>query len=78
MINAEHQKIIEPNQLDQLVKSLRLNKKSIATLNGSFDLLHAGHLFIINEAKKQADALIIALNSDASIKQYKRIKSKVP
>ena len=34
-------------------------------------MLHAGHLHIIYEASKQADCLIVALNSDASIKQYK-------
>jgi len=33
--------------------------------------MHAGHLHIIFEASKQADVLIVALNSDASIRQYK-------
>lgn len=41
------------------------------TLNGSFDLLHAGHLYQIEEAKKQGDLLLVALNSDASIAGYK-------
>jgi rfaE bifunctional protein nucleotidyltransferase chain/domain len=40
-------------------------------LNGSFDLLHAGHLFIIYQASLQADRLIVALNSDLSIQRYK-------
>lgn len=41
------------------------------TLNGSFDLLHAGHLYILHEAARQADLLWVALNSDVSVKAYK-------
>lgn len=65
------EKIIPPHLLEEKIKSLRENKKTIATLNGSFDLLHAGHLYILTEAKKTADYLIVALNSDSSIKAYK-------
>ena len=49
----------------------RRNGKTIATLNGSFDLLHAGHLYILYEASKTADLLVVALNTDASVKRYK-------
>jgi len=44
---------------------------TLATLNGSFDLMHAGHLYIIYEASKVADILLLALNSDSSIQRYK-------
>lgn len=64
-------KIIEPTDLKQKIAELRKAGKSIATLNGSFDLLHAGHLEILHQGSKQADVLIVALNSDASIKSYK-------
>ena len=64
-------KLIAPELLEETVVSLRAKRLTIATLNGSFDLLHAGHLFIIHEASKQADRLIVALNSDISIQQYK-------
>ena len=64
-------KLIEPDALEERAKALRASKLLIATLNGSFDLLHAGHLYIIHEASKQADRLIVALNSDRSIQQYK-------
>lgn len=64
-------KIIEPDLIESLVDSLRKEKKSIVTLNGSFDLLHAGHLQIIHEAKKQGDVLFMALNTDESIREYK-------
>ncbi len=64
-------KIIAPDDLPEKIAGLRAQKKSIATLNGSFDLMHAGHLHIISEASKAADILLVALNSDRSIQQYK-------
>ena len=64
-------KLIEPQHLEQKCADLRARHLTIATLNGSFDLLHAGHLFIIHQASLQADRLIVALNSDASIQKYK-------
>ena len=64
-------KRIDPQNLERFVQDLRKQKLTIATLNGSFDLLHSGHLYILFEAKKQADKLIVALNSDSSIRQYK-------
>ncbi len=64
-------KRIFPDVLDKHIAQVRAQKKSIATLNGSFDLLHAGHLEIIYQASQQADCLIVALNSDASIAAYK-------
>ncbi len=59
------------NQLAPLAALLRAQGKSIVTLNGSFDLLHAGHLHILTEAKNQGDMLIVGLNSDASVRRYK-------
>jgi D-glycero-beta-D-manno-heptose 1-phosphate adenylyltransferase len=64
-------KLLEPDALEEKAEALRERKLTIATLNGSFDLLHAGHLYIIHEASKQADRLIVALNSDCSIQKYK-------
>ncbi len=64
-------KVILPSALEAKVHSLRAEGKSIATLNGSFDLMHAGHLHMIFEASKQGDILIVALNSDSSIQKYK-------
>jgi D-glycero-beta-D-manno-heptose 1-phosphate adenylyltransferase len=64
-------KLVEPQQLEQKCAALRARHLTIATLNGSFDLLHAGHLCIIHQASLQADRLIVALNSDSSIQRYK-------
>lgn len=70
-------KLLEPEKIEERVSALRAKKLTIATINGSFDLLHAGHLFILHEASKQADCLIVALNSDASIQKYKSPKRPI-
>jgi len=53
------------------VEERRNLSKTIVTLNGSFDLLHAGHLQMIHTAALQGDCLLMLLNSDSSIRQYK-------
>ena len=64
-------KMIAPQDLSSFAEVIRGHGQTIATVNGSFDLLHAGHLHIIYEASLQSDILIVALNSDTSIKEYK-------
>ncbi len=71
LTNYLQNKIISPDQLPGKVAELRLAKKIISTLNGSFDLMHAGHLHMIYEASCTGDVLIIALNTDRSIQEYK-------
>lgn len=68
---ASKQKFILPEELKNKIAAIRQQGHTIATLNGSFDLMHAGHLQIIFEASQVADILIVALNTDASIKAYK-------
>lgn len=41
--------------------------KRVVTVNGCFDLLHAGHLHILSEAARQGDLLVVGLNSDKSV-----------
>lgn len=67
----KEEKYISPEVLAEKILELRQEGKTIATLNGSFDLLHAGHLKMIHEASQQADVLLMALNSDSSIQKYK-------
>lgn len=60
--------------LDELllhVKKHRAAGKQIVTNNGSYDLMHLGHLLGLFESKRQGDVLIVGLNSDSSIKAYK-------
>lgn len=63
-------KILTPKTLLERLPALRKNK-TIATLNGAFDLIHPGHLYIIHEASCQADLLILLLNCDATITKNK-------
>jgi rfaE bifunctional protein nucleotidyltransferase chain/domain len=68
---AYKRKYIAPEDLVETVRALKSQGKRIATLNGSFDLLHAGHLEIIYQTAQVADVSIVALNTDSSIQQYK-------
>ncbi len=77
MVQTCFGKLIEPQHLKTKVAELKRADLTIATVNGSFDLLHAGHLALLQEASEQADRLIVALNSDASIKQYKSPKRPI-
>lgn len=52
-------------------KHLKINGKKIVLTNGVFDILHEGHMKILKEAKKHGDYLIVAINSDASVKKLK-------
>jgi D-beta-D-heptose 7-phosphate kinase/D-beta-D-heptose 1-phosphate adenosyltransferase len=49
----------------------RQNKERIVFTNGCFDILHEGHIALIEEARSQGDRLIVGLNSDASVKRLK-------
>jgi D-beta-D-heptose 7-phosphate kinase/D-beta-D-heptose 1-phosphate adenosyltransferase len=64
-------RLLTRNDLPHVSAHLRSLNKRIVTLNGSFDVLHAGHLYIIDQAKQQGDVLIVGVNSDASIRRYK-------
>ena len=60
--------------LDQLIPKIQKEKKqgkTVALANGGFDLIHIGHVRYLREAAKVADILVLALNSDSSLKQLK-------
>ena len=70
-------KRIEPDDLWNHFQKIRSFGQTIVSLNGSFDLLHAGHLQILFEAKQQGDILVVALNTDSSIQRYKSPKRPI-
>jgi rfaE bifunctional protein nucleotidyltransferase chain/domain len=70
-------KWLDPENIEERIGELRRGGKTLATLNGSFDLLHAGHLYILHQASLQADILVVALNSDRSIQAYKSPKRPI-
>jgi D-beta-D-heptose 7-phosphate kinase/D-beta-D-heptose 1-phosphate adenosyltransferase len=57
--------------VQQLVARWRDMGLKIAFTNGCFDLLHPGHLSLLNQAKKSADRLVVGLNSDLSVRRLK-------
>lgn len=64
-------KILTREAAAKRAAALRAEGKQLVTVNGSFDLLHAGHLVILETAKARGDVLFVGLNSDASVRQYK-------
>ncbi|MBD3231253.1 D-glycero-beta-D-manno-heptose 1-phosphate adenylyltransferase [Candidatus Dependentiae bacterium] len=50
---------------------LKLENKKIVFTNGCFDLLHSGHLHLLQEAKKQGNILVVAVNTDDSVRRFK-------
>lgn len=70
-------KIKSQKEIIKLVQSLKKQGKKIVTLNGSFDILHLGHIQFLQEAKLQGDILIVLLNSDQSIRNYKGSKRPI-
>ncbi len=63
--------ILDINILKKRIFECRLNGKKIVFTNGCFDILHAGHIHYLKEAKKLGDFLLVALNSDESVKKIK-------
>ena len=73
-MNLKNNKLIRNlKDLKALCVSYESSNKKIIMTNGCFDILHAGHTYILEESKKLGDILIVALNSDLSVK---KIKSK--
>jgi D-beta-D-heptose 7-phosphate kinase/D-beta-D-heptose 1-phosphate adenosyltransferase len=64
-------RLVRRQALGQLATTLRAKGKRIVTVNGSFDILHSGHLHILSEARRRGDVLIVGLNSDTSVRSYK-------
>lgn len=70
-------KIQSEKELIKIISYLKNQGKKVVTYNGSFDLLHAGHIASIREAKAQGDVLVILLNSDTSVQSYKSSKRPI-
>jgi D-beta-D-heptose 7-phosphate kinase/D-beta-D-heptose 1-phosphate adenosyltransferase len=57
--------------LTYLVNNLKAEGKRIVLTNGCFDLLHAGHIRLLGKAKEMGDVLIVALDTDESVRKLK-------
>ena len=69
--DVEHSKIINKNDIEMFVKSLKEKSIKIGFSNGVFDIIHEGHIESLKQAKSFCDFLIIGVNNDASVKRLK-------
>ena len=64
-------KVVVLDKLKEIVEIERGRGKKIVFTNGCFDLLHLGHIRYLQEAKRRGDLLIVAVNSDRSLRELK-------
>ncbi len=66
-----NKKIYHRNELALLLQQLKTEGKVVVTTNGCFDVLHLGHLRYLQAARQLGDLLVVAVNSDSSVRQLK-------
>jgi D-beta-D-heptose 7-phosphate kinase / D-beta-D-heptose 1-phosphate adenosyltransferase len=69
--DASGGKVLSRQELAARATAWRAAGKKIVFTNGCFDLLHAGHLSLLSEAAKLGDVLVLAINSDDSVRRLK-------
>ncbi len=63
--------IVSEEALVELVRSAREHGETVVMTNGCFDILHAGHVHYLEQARALGDRLVVAINDDASVKRLK-------
>ena len=63
--------ILSQEELLKVRQELKKQNKKVVFTNGCFDILHAGHVDYLNKSKAAGDVLVVALNSDKSIRSIK-------
>ena len=66
-----NQKIYHCSELASVLQRLKTEGKTVVTTNGCFDVLHLGHLRYLQAARQLGDLLVVAVNSDSSVRQLK-------
>lgn len=64
-------KIVTEEQLRETIQKLKQQGNVVCSTSGCFDILHAGHVTYLEEAKARADVLVVLLNSDESVRGLK-------
>ena len=70
-------KVFSLDQLRTERERLRREGRRVVLTNGCFDLIHPGHIKYLQEARRLGDALIVALNSDRSVRELKGEKRPI-
>lgn len=65
------EKIYNRKELVTILQHLKSKSEVVVTTNGCFDVLHLGHLRYLQAARKLGDCLVVAINSDTSVRQLK-------
>ena len=63
--------IVSQDEVILRVAADKRNGRRVVFTNGCFDLLHPGHIRCLEQARSLGDALVVAINSDASVRQMK-------
>ncbi len=71
MNDSAHDKILTREQLKRRVDKWRRSGEKITLANGCFDLLHVGHVRYLNAARRLGGKLVVAVNSDDSVRKLK-------
>jgi rfaE bifunctional protein nucleotidyltransferase chain/domain len=69
--------ILDSEDLQRVVDAAQSAGRRLVFTNGVFDLMHVGHLRYLQEAREVGDALIVAVNSDASVRRLKGEKRPI-
>lgn len=69
--------VLSPEQVREQIKLAQLNGEKVVFTNGCFDILHPGHVAYMRQAKALGDRLIVAVNTDASVKRLKGEKRPI-
>jgi len=64
-------KILSREMMAETVRRLKKQGRKVVFTNGCFDILHAGHVRYLREAKGMGDVLVVGLNSDESVRRLK-------
>jgi rfaE bifunctional protein nucleotidyltransferase chain/domain len=64
-------KLLPSGRLARVLGRLRARGKRVVFTNGVYDLLHAGHVALLEKARRLGDILVVGLNSDASVRRIK-------
>jgi len=66
-----HQRILPCNEIASILQQSKVEGNVVVTTNGCFDVLHLGHLRYLQAARQLGDLLVVAVNSDSSVRQLK-------
>lgn len=69
--NVKSKIVHDQKQLKQILETRKANGDTIVMTNGCFDILHAGHISYLQEARALGDCLVMAVNTDLSVKRLK-------